>query len=541
MIAGLLQSPAASQTCQQLSGVFSATILGDTSTQQNTTAGTCGGADAPEAVFFYTAPRAGTYRIDTIGTPFDTVLYVRDDMGHELACQDDIEPGIITQSKVTVTLAQGQLAVIYVDGYQMASGTFTLRINGDCPQPMPNEPRNLGNPLSISVSGSTVCGSFLAGGSVCGDGGDNAPDATFLYSAPADGTYTIDTIGSDFDTLLSVRGSQCSGQPPFCSCTGPQLACNDDIVAGSNKQSRVSLSLFTGQLILIAVDGAAAAAGQFSLNINGTPYTPTPTDTITATRTPSNTRTRTPTPSQTATRTSTRTPTVTSTSTSTRTATRTPTVTPSRTFTATRTLTPTPTATATPTSSPTITSTRTHTPTATLSPTNTLSPTRTPTGSITATRTETPTATQSPTRSTTPTRTETRPPSATPTQTLKPSFTATRTHTGTSTMTATATEVPSSTPTDTVTPTPEIPSPTSSATATLTASPSPTLTATATVQPACVGNCNDDNGVTVDELLTGVSIALGSASVDACPAFAAPVTVDTILAAVNNAASGCLR
>ena len=142
LVAGLLQSPAAGQTCQQLSGVFSATILGDTSTQANTTAGSCGGADAPEAVFFYYAPRAGLYRIDTIGTPFDTVLYVRDDMGHELACQDDIEPGSITQSRVTVTLAQGQLAVIYVDGYQMASGSFTLRINGNCPQPMADEPRN---------------------------------------------------------------------------------------------------------------------------------------------------------------------------------------------------------------------------------------------------------------------------------------------------------------------------------------------------------------------------------------------------------------
>jgi hypothetical protein len=451
LVAGLFQSPAAGQTCQQLSGVFSATILGDTSTQENTTTGSCGGADAPEAVFFYYAPRAGTYRIDTIGTPFDTVLYVRDDMDHELACQDDIEPGKITQSRVTVTLAQGQLAVIYVDGYQMASGSFTLRINGNCPQPMADEPRNLGNPLSISVSGSTVCGSFLAGGAVCGEGGDNAPDATFLYSAPADGTYTIDTIGSDFDTLLSVRGSTCSGQPPLCSCTGPQLACNDDIVPSSNKQSRVSLSLFTGQLVLIAVDGFESASGNFTLNIHGTPYTPTATATATATRTPSNTPTRTPTPSRTATRTSTRTPTVTSTSTLTRTATRTPTVTPSRTFTATRTLTPTRTASATPTLSPTVTSTRTRTPTATLSPTHTLSPTRTATGSITATRTATPTVTPSATRSSTPTRTATRPPSATATRTA--TVTPTLSRTPLPTATATRTAQPTATRTATATPT----------------------------------------------------------------------------------------
>ncbi len=478
---------------------------------------------------FYYAPRAGTYLIDTIGTPFDTVLYVRDDMGHELACQDDIEPGSITQSQVTVTLAQGHLAVIYVDGYQMASGNFMLHINGNCPQPTADEPRNLGNPLSISVSGSTVCGSFLASGAVCGDGGDNAPDATFLYAAPADGTYTIDTIGSDFDTLLSVRGSECAGQPPLCSCTGPQLACNDDIVAGSNKQSRVSLSLFTGQLILIAVDGIGSASGNFTLNVNGTPYTPTVTPTVTTTRTPSGTSTVTPTRTFTVTRTPTRTPTGTGTPTPTRSVTPTATLTATQTSTSTRTLTKTvtPTVTTTPsrtvTATPTVTATRTPSPTRTASPTSTTSPgpssTRTPTVSRTASPTVTPTV----------------PPSASRTRT------ATRTSTGTSTMTPTKTKVPSSTPTETVTPTLATPSPTSLATATLTASPTPTCTATATVQPTCVGDCHGDSVVTVDALLTGVRIALGSASFEACPAFAGPVTVDTLLVAVNNAVSGCLR
>lgn len=59
----------------------------------------------------------------------------------------------------------------------------------------------------------------------------------------------------------------------------------------------------------------------------------------------------------------------------------------------------------------------------------------------------------------------------------------------------------------------------------------------------CVGDCNGDNQVTVDEIVTMVNVALGSAAVTVCPA-ADPsgdgaVTVDEILQAVNNALNGC--
>jgi hypothetical protein len=61
--------------------------------------------------------------------------------------------------------------------------------------------------------------------------------------------------------------------------------------------------------------------------------------------------------------------------------------------------------------------------------------------------------------------------------------------------------------------------------------------------PVCVGDCNDDGDVTVDEILTMVNIALGNALVDDCPAADAngdgQVTVDEILTAVNYALNGC--
>ncbi len=96
--------------------------------------GTCGGADAPDAVFSWTAPRAGTYRVDTGGSDFDTVLYVLDGgcTGAELDCNDDAEKTL--QSELTVTLRAGQTVVIVVDGYDEAeSGPFSLNINEAAP------------------------------------------------------------------------------------------------------------------------------------------------------------------------------------------------------------------------------------------------------------------------------------------------------------------------------------------------------------------------------------------------------------------------
>jgi len=61
--------------------------------------------------------------------------------------------------------------------------------------------------------------------------------------------------------------------------------------------------------------------------------------------------------------------------------------------------------------------------------------------------------------------------------------------------------------------------------------------------PSCVGDCGGDNRVTVDELVTGVNIALDNLPVSSCLPMDASgdghVTVDELLTAVNNALDGC--
>jgi hypothetical protein len=74
--------------------------------------------------------------------------------------------------------------------------------------------------------------------------------------------------------------------------------------------------------------------------------------------------------------------------------------------------------------------------------------------------------------------------------------------------------------------------------------PTPTTSPTPTPTPvSCIGDCNGNGQVTVDEILTLVNIALGNANVSTCRAGDAnhdnKITVDEILTAVNNALNGC--
>ena len=59
------------------------------------------------------------------------------------------------------------------------------------------------------------------------------------------------------------------------------------------------------------------------------------------------------------------------------------------------------------------------------------------------------------------------------------------------------------------------------------------------VTEACPGDCNRDGEVTIDELLRGVALALGTTTLP-CPAYGnAAVTIDKLVTAVDRALNGC--
>lgn len=69
------------------------------------------------------------------------------------------------------------------------------------------------------------------------------------------------------------------------------------------------------------------------------------------------------------------------------------------------------------------------------------------------------------------------------------------------------------------------------------------IVASANAALACIGDCNGDRSVTIDELVTMVNIALGTTPLTVCSAGDAnsdsEITIDEIIGAVNNALNGC--
>lgn len=84
-----------------------------------------------------------------------------------------------------------------------------------------------------------------------------SPDIAFVWTAPASGAYTFDTIGSTYDTVLALRSG---------SCDGPSLECSDDIASGMTA-SRFTVTLAAGQSVLLIVDGYGGESGAFVVNV----------------------------------------------------------------------------------------------------------------------------------------------------------------------------------------------------------------------------------------------------------------------------------
>lgn len=86
----------------------------------------CAYSSAPDMVAQWVAPADGTYRINTQGSSYDTVLHAYSGCGGaQLGCNDDYY-GL--QSRIVLNLSEGDVVMIVVDGYSTSSGSFTLNI-----------------------------------------------------------------------------------------------------------------------------------------------------------------------------------------------------------------------------------------------------------------------------------------------------------------------------------------------------------------------------------------------------------------------------
>jgi len=114
------------------------TFTGTTSGASGTTGICAASSNSPEQVYQWTPAVSGSAIISTCGgtTAFDTALYVRAGscQGTQVSCNDDTsgcttnEPNDHHASRVTTTVTAGQTYFIVVDGYNGASGAYTLTI-----------------------------------------------------------------------------------------------------------------------------------------------------------------------------------------------------------------------------------------------------------------------------------------------------------------------------------------------------------------------------------------------------------------------------
>lgn len=74
---------------------------------------------------------------------------------------------------------------------------------------------------------------------------DGGRDVAFQFTAPETGRYDISTVGSSFDTVLSVRRD----------CGGAEIACNDDAERGRETGSSLTVDLAACETVILVVDG----------------------------------------------------------------------------------------------------------------------------------------------------------------------------------------------------------------------------------------------------------------------------------------------
>ena len=178
--------------------------------------------------------------------------------GGGAACQTGM-PGICAAGTQTCT---GGAVACVADQMAAASEVCGNGLDDDCNGTADDtcgltcQDADLGNPPT-SANGSTA-GQGDSFASSCGGGADYL----FRFVAPAASNYTFDTIGSGYDTLLTV----------YSDCNGTELACNDDFAGnpdcGGYPCSEVTVALAAGQNVIVAVEGFSGATGAFTLNVN---------------------------------------------------------------------------------------------------------------------------------------------------------------------------------------------------------------------------------------------------------------------------------
>src|SRR4051794_13084368 len=157
-------------------------------------------------------------------------------------------------SSASFAAVAGTTYLIAVDTRNGVYGTFSLWWN----RPPDNDDRLTTHTLTGAGGSYTQTNSWastqVSERPIAGQTG--GASVWFAWTAPASGTVTFDTVGSDFDTLLALY--------PDYYYDWTQLAADDD--SGGAGTSRLSFAVTAGQSYEIVVDGKGGAMGTVQLH-----------------------------------------------------------------------------------------------------------------------------------------------------------------------------------------------------------------------------------------------------------------------------------
>ncbi|MHC5110264.1 MAG: hypothetical protein ACYTHJ_10340 [Planctomycetota bacterium] len=112
--------------------------------------------------------------------------------------------------------------------------------------------------LCPGTAGGTTQDATNDGSANCGNSG-SSPDKWYVYTPAANGTLTVTSCGSGYDTVLSIH-TGCPGT------SSNQVACNDDTCG---LQSSVTTSVTAGESYYVRIAGYNGSTGPFTLNVTG--------------------------------------------------------------------------------------------------------------------------------------------------------------------------------------------------------------------------------------------------------------------------------
>lgn len=235
-------------------------VNGSTTCDSNDGVASCVSSLSNDVWYTFTPTCSATYTFSTCNaaTNFDNVLSLHTACpgvaANQIACNDD-SCGTTT-AQITASLTAGTTYVLRVGGFAAdGAGNFNLKVMGTPTRPV-NDLCSAATPLAVgSITGTTGCAAN-EGNAGCGSN-VASPDVWYSYIPDCTQSAVFDSIGSAFDTVLSVYAG--------CPSGGAPLACDDD--GAGNGFSRIPLTLTGGATYYIRVSGFGTASGSYTLTV----------------------------------------------------------------------------------------------------------------------------------------------------------------------------------------------------------------------------------------------------------------------------------